>query len=79
MSAEQAARQSALEAYAAYVEQCYQGEVNGEVLFRAMVALSKDAHAQRKLRVLEQLERETKESCDRWSRERASAARVHAA
>ena len=36
MSAEQAARQSALEAYAAYVEQRYQGEVNGEALFRAM-------------------------------------------
>ena len=61
MSAEQAARQSALEACAAYVEQCYQGEMNGEALFRAMVALSKDAHAQQKLRVLEQLERETKE------------------
>ena len=61
MSAEQAERQSAFEAYAAYVEQCYQGEVNGEALFRAMVRASKDANAQQKLRVLEQLERETKE------------------
>jgi len=61
MSAGQAERQSAFEAYAAYVEQCYQGDVNGEALFRAMVRASKDANAQQKLRVLEQLERETKE------------------
>jgi hypothetical protein len=47
MSAGQAVRQSALEAYAAYVEQCYQGEVNGEALFCVMAAASKDVHAQR--------------------------------
>jgi len=61
MSSEQASGQAALEGYAAYVEQCYQGEVEGEALFRALVRASKDAHAQRKLRVLEQLERDTKE------------------
>jgi hypothetical protein len=61
MSAEQASGQAAFEGYAAYVEQCYQGEVEGEALFRALVRASKDAHAQRKLRVLEQLERDTKE------------------
>src|SRR5262245_52494380 len=49
------------EAYAAYVEECFQGEVSGEALFRTMADLCEDAEARRKLRALEQLERETKE------------------
>jgi hypothetical protein len=52
---------SAVEAYAAYVEECFQGEVSGEALFRTMVSRCEDAEARRKLCVLEQLERETKE------------------
>ncbi len=56
MKADDAAR-----TYAAYLEECYQGEVGGEALFRAMANATQDEQAARKLRVLEQLERETKE------------------
>jgi len=61
------ARESAEEAHATassfgtYVEERFQGEVYGEAVFRRMAELCEvPAHA-RKLRVLEQLERETKE------------------
>ena len=47
--------------YATYLEECFQGEVYGEALFRSMVGACKSAEAAGKLRVLERLERETKE------------------
>lgn len=47
--------------YATYLEERFQGEVYGEALFRTMADLSEDALRARKFRVLEQLERETKE------------------
>ena len=48
--------------YAAYVEARYQGEVFGEAVFEAMAKAREDAGEARKLRVLAQLERETKEA-----------------
>jgi len=47
--------------YKAYLEERFQGEVYGEALFRTMANLCEDAEGGRKFRVLEQLERETKE------------------
>ncbi|MGH9365514.1 MAG: hypothetical protein ACRD1B_09675 [Thermoanaerobaculia bacterium] len=44
-----------------YLEERFQGEVYGEALFRTMAKLAEDPERGRKLRVLEQLERETKE------------------
>jgi hypothetical protein len=49
------------EAYADYVEARYQGEVFGEAVFGAMADACVDPGNSRKLRALEQLERETKE------------------
>ena len=48
-------------AYETYLEERFQGEVYGEALFRTMADLCGDPERARKLRVLEQLERETKE------------------
>jgi hypothetical protein len=47
--------------YPAYLEARFQGEVLGEAVFRAMADHCDDPDRARKLRVLEQLERETKE------------------
>jgi hypothetical protein len=47
--------------YAIYVEERFQGEVYGEALFRTMADLCEDPEQAGKLRVLQQLERETKE------------------
>jgi hypothetical protein len=47
--------------YKAYVEERFQGEVYGEALFRTMADLCEAPERARKLRVLRQLERETKE------------------
>jgi hypothetical protein len=47
--------------YKTYLEERFQGEVYGEALFRTMARLCGDSARTRKLRVLEQLERETKE------------------
>ena len=47
--------------YKTYLEQRFQGEVFGEALFRTMANLSDDPARAQKFRVLEQLERETKE------------------
>ena len=47
--------------YNAYVEECFQGEVYGEALFRTMADLCEVPERARKFRVLQQLERETKE------------------
>jgi len=47
--------------YKTYLEQRFQGEVFGEALFRTMAHLCDDPARARKFRVLEQLERETKE------------------
>lgn len=47
--------------YAVYVEERFQGEVYGEALFRTMAERCEVPEHARKLRVLEQLERETKE------------------
>ena len=49
------------ESYASYLEECFQGEVYGEAFYRTLAERIGDADAARKLRVLEQLERETKE------------------
>lgn len=49
------------DAYADYVEARYQGEVGGEALFAALAEARVDAEEARKVRVLERLERETKE------------------
>jgi hypothetical protein len=47
--------------YKTYLEERFQGEVYGEALFRTMARLCEDPARARKFRVLEQLERETKE------------------
>jgi hypothetical protein len=47
--------------YKTYLEQRFQGEVFGEALFRTMANLCHDPARAQKFRVLEQLERETKE------------------
>ena len=47
--------------YKTYLEERFQGEVYGEALFRTMADLSAEPAQVRKFRVLEQLERETKE------------------
>src|SRR5437867_3608534 len=47
--------------YKTYLEQRFQGEVFGEALFRTMANLCHDPGRAKKFRVLEQLERETKE------------------
>src|SRR5262245_745542 len=44
-----------------YLEERFQGEVYGEALFRTMADLTQDPDRARKFRVLEQLERQTKE------------------
>jgi hypothetical protein len=77
--------------YAGYVSERYQGEVYGEALFRALAEQSRDEAQRAKLRVLEQLERETKEllraevaalgldtseSAERWSEGEALAKRL---
>ena len=49
------------DAYRAYVQRSFDGEVVGEALFRKMVALCTVPDQAAKLRALEQLERETKE------------------
>jgi hypothetical protein len=46
---------------AAYLEERFQGEVYGEAIFRVMAERATDPAIARKLRVIEQLERETKE------------------
>jgi hypothetical protein len=48
--------------YGTYVEERFQGEVYGEALFRTMADLCEDPERAGKLRVLQQLERETKET-----------------
>ena len=48
--------------YETYLEQRFQGEVFGEAMFRTMASLCDDPARARKLRVLEQLERETKQA-----------------
>ena len=50
------------EDYATYIYERYEGEVYGEAMFRAMAEAATDPENARKLRVLEQLERETKEA-----------------
>ncbi len=52
---------SAASNYKTYLEERFQGEVYGEALFRTMGDLCEDAERARKFRVLERLERETKE------------------
>ncbi len=47
--------------YKTYLEERFQGEVYGEALFRTMAELSAEPAQAWKFRVLEQLERETKE------------------
>jgi hypothetical protein len=47
--------------YKTYLEQRFQGEVFGEALFRTMANLCHDPARAQKFRVLQQLERETKE------------------
>jgi hypothetical protein len=47
--------------YETYLEERFQGEVYGEALFRTMADLAVEAGRAKKFRVLEQLERETKE------------------
>ncbi len=47
--------------YETYLEERFQGEVYGEAVFRGMAEHSDDPDRVRKLRVLEKLERETKE------------------
>ena len=47
--------------YKAYLEERFQGEVYGEALFRTIADLATEPERTRKFRVLEQLERETKE------------------
>ena len=47
--------------YPTYLEERYQGEVFGEAAMRAMAEACEDPDHARKLRALEQLERETKE------------------
>ena len=49
------------DAYADYVEVRYQGELLGELVFEEMARARKDPEEARKLRVLAQLERETRE------------------
>ena len=49
------------DSYEDYVEARYQGEVFGETFMAAMAAVRSDPDEVRKLRALEQLERETKE------------------
>src|SRR5262245_12682037 len=51
----------AARAYETYLEERFQGEVYGEALFGTMANLAKDPERAKKFRVLEQLERETKE------------------
>jgi hypothetical protein len=77
--------------YASYVNERYQGEVYGEALFRTLADHARDEASRSKLRVLEQLERETKEllraevaalgldtreSQERWEQGRALAKRL---
>ena len=47
--------------YATYLEERYQGEVYGEALFATMASACSHPERARKLRLLEQLERETKD------------------
>jgi len=47
--------------YQIYLEERFQGEVYGEALFRTMANLARDPERAKKFRVLEQLERQTKE------------------
>ena len=47
--------------YATYLEERYQGEVYGEALFKTMASACSHPERARKLRRLEQLERETKD------------------
>ena len=53
--------EEATSSYNAYVEECFQGEVYGEALFRTMAELCEVPQRARKFRVLQQLERQTKE------------------
>ena len=48
--------------YESYLQESFQGEVSGEALFRTMAELCEEPAQVRKLRALEQLERETKEA-----------------
>ena len=50
------------DAAATYLEKRFQGEVYGEAIFRVMAERCADPANAKKLRVLEQLERETKEA-----------------
>ena len=52
---------AAADGYRSYLVERYQGEVYGEALFQAMAAGCNDAERVGKLRLLERLERETKE------------------
>ncbi|HVH07751.1 MAG TPA: hypothetical protein VNE71_17295, partial [Myxococcota bacterium] len=50
------------DAAATYLEERFQGEVYGEAIFRVMAERCADPANAKKLRVLEQLERETQEA-----------------
>ena len=52
---------AAADDYVAYLEERFQGEVYGEALFRTLAERCNEPDRARKLRVLAQLERETKE------------------
>ena len=60
--------------FAKYLDERFQGEVFGEAIFAAMADAEPDALARYKWRVLEALERETKEYLGRALRERGHAA-----
>jgi hypothetical protein len=54
--------------YNAYVEECFQGEVYGEALFRTMADLCEVPERARKFRVLQQLERDERISAPNGER-----------
>ena len=51
------------DAAATYLEKRFQGEVYGEAIFRVMAERCADPANAKKLRVLEQLEREPRKRC----------------
>lgn len=64
------------ESFHAYLVERFEGEVYGEAVFAAMADAEPDADARYKWRVLEALERETKEYLARALQERGHAAKV---
>jgi hypothetical protein len=60
--------------FAVYLTERFQGEVYGEAVFAGMADAETDADARYKWRVLEALERETKEFLERALRERGAEA-----